>query len=52
MKIGDIVTRYPLTFADLDINELGQRIRRPYEGRVVYIHPKGCFHVRSLLVVV
>lgn len=43
VQIGDIVTRRPITFTDTakDRNE-GSRLLR---GKVVYIHPKGRFHV-------
>lgn len=37
VQIGDVVTRRPVTFDTKD----GQ----PARGRVVYIHPKGRFHV-------
>lgn len=37
VQIGDVVTRRPVTFDTRD----GPLVR----GRVVYIHPKGRFHV-------
>lgn len=40
MKIGDIVTRRPVTFYE----ELVGKTRPTMKGRVVYIHPKGRYH--------
>lgn len=41
VQLGDIVIRYPITFSNLpDAKRAG-----PMKGRVVYIHPKGRFHV-------
>lgn len=39
--VGDIVARRPVTFCDRDSAE-GTKLAR---GRVVYVHPKGRFHV-------
>lgn len=39
--VGDIVVRRPVTFCDRDSAE-GAKLAR---GRVVYVHPKGRFHV-------
>lgn len=42
MKIGDKVSRIPVTFMSVD---KGQKIRtRRKTGTVVYIHPKGRYH--------
>lgn len=40
VQIGDIVARRPVTFSDGE-NKVAQVMR----GRVVYVHPKGRFHV-------
>lgn len=40
MKIGDIVTRHPIT---LDV--IGKPDGQDMKGKVVYIHPKHRFHV-------
>lgn len=40
VRLGDIVIRYPITFTDTD----GKK-PRPMRGKVVYIHPKGRYHV-------
>ena len=46
MKIGDKVTRTPRTFGEYMEDSVGFRMHaRPMRGRVVYIHPKGRFHV-------
>lgn len=44
MKIGDKVKRTPATFgAEQIVGD--KRVKLPVEGRVVYIHPEGRFHV-------
>lgn len=42
MKLGQIVTRYPQTFREID----GERNapQKPMKGKVVYIHPLGRYH--------
>ena len=40
VQVGDIVARRPVTFSDNE-NKTAQVMR----GRVVYVHPKGRFHV-------
>lgn len=40
VQIGDIVVRRPVTFSDNE-NKTAHVMR----GRVVYVHPKGRFHV-------
>lgn len=42
MKIGDKVQRRPVTFGSLE-GENG--LRQAFTGRVVYIHPKGRYHM-------
>lgn len=42
MQIGDYVTRKPVTIGCGDDYSLA---RKPMRGRVVYIHPKGRYHV-------
>lgn len=44
MKIGEKVTRQPESFADIE-PKTGKIIRRTMRGKIVYIHPKGRFHV-------
>lgn len=41
VRVGDIVVRRPVTFYDRDSAEGTKLVR----GRVVYVHPKGRFHV-------
>lgn len=41
VRVGDIVGRHPVTFCDRNSAE-GAKLAR---GRVVYVHPKGRFHV-------
>lgn len=41
MKIGQKVTRYPVSFSEPD----GKKGRKPMTGTVVYIHPLGRFHI-------
>lgn len=43
MKLGEIVTRYPETFCELD--DKARSTRRPMKGKVVYIHPQGRYHI-------
>lgn len=43
MKIGDKVSRIPLTFMSVD---KGQKVRTKRKtGTVVYIHPKKRYHI-------
>lgn len=42
VKLGEIVTRLPVTICEMD--DKGKNNRRPMRGRVVYIHPKGRYH--------
>lgn len=44
MIVGQKVMRTPQTFNDYDI-KTNRHTVRPMRGRVVYIHPKGRFHV-------
>lgn len=44
MRVGESVVRTPETFADYDF-KTRKSISRPLRGKVVYIHPKGRFHV-------
>lgn len=41
LKIGDTVWRVPST----NVDELGRNINKPFKSTVVYIHPRGRFHV-------
>nr|WP_326184234.1 hypothetical protein [uncultured Oscillibacter sp.] len=43
MKLGEIVTRYPETFCELD--DKARSTRQPMKGEVVYIHPQGRYHI-------
>lgn len=43
VKLGQIVTRYPETFCELD--DKARSTRQPMKGTVVYIHPLGRYHV-------
>ena len=43
MKIGRKVQRYPETIYERDGEK--NTPKRPMTGRVVYIHPKGRFHI-------
>lgn len=46
MQIGDRVTRTPQTFAEsVETRERQRTQPRPMTGRVVYIHPRGRYHV-------
>lgn len=40
VAIGDIVTRTPITFSGF-----GNKDSLPMKGTVIYVHPKGRFHV-------
>ena len=40
VQVGDIVTRKPITFSDNDSKNAGW-----LQGRVVWVHPLGRFHV-------
>ena len=40
VTIGDIVTRTPITFSGF-----GNKDSLPMKGTVIYVHPKGRFHV-------
>lgn len=40
VKVGDTVRRRPVTFSDMYCKTSAQM-----EGRVVYVHPRGRFHV-------
>ena len=44
MKLGQKVTRTPLTFTDPVDRQKGEPTHRPMSGRVVYIHPLGRYH--------
>lgn len=44
MTVGQKVMRLPQTFDDFDFKK-NRSVRRPIRGTVVYIHPKGRFHV-------
>lgn len=44
MKVGDKVRRTPLTFG-VEHPLHGRQVKVPQEGKVVYIHPEGRFHV-------
>lgn len=44
VKIGDIVVRKPETFNRYD-EEKKKHINAPMRGKVVYVHPKGRFHI-------
>lgn len=39
VQVGDIVTRRPITLAGVDVTA------RSMQGRVVWVHPLGRFHV-------
>lgn len=41
VKIGQKVTRYPVSFSEPD----GKKGQKPMTGTVVYIHPLGRFHI-------
>lgn len=40
VKVGDIVTREPITFSGRESKKC-----QPQKGKVVYIHPRGRYHV-------
>ncbi len=40
VKVGDIVTRTPITFFGWESKQC-----KPRKGKVVYVHPKGRYHV-------
>ncbi len=40
VRVGDTVTRCPVSFSDTGDKQSG-----PLKGKVVYVHPKGRFHV-------
>lgn len=42
MKVGDIVTRRPITFNEKEGE--GNTPVKAMKGRVVYVHPKGRYH--------
>ncbi len=42
VRVGDTVTRCPITLGDTTDRKSG-----PMKGVVVYVHPKGRFHVVS-----
>lgn len=44
IKLGQKVTRTPLTFTDNVDRQKGEPAHRPMSGRVVYIHPQGRYH--------
>lgn len=43
VKVGDWVTRRPISFTDY--SETRTKKAREMTGQVVYIHPKGRFHL-------
>lgn len=43
MKIGQKVQRFPVSFSEQD-GKKGEA-KRPMTGTVVFIHPKGRFHI-------
>ena len=43
LEIGMVVVRTPQTIFEEEAH--GKAIRRPMRGRVVYIHPRGRFHI-------
>lgn len=44
--VGKKVTRIPRTIGVLDDSSFGTKLQaRPMRGVVVYVHPKGRFHV-------
>lgn len=43
MKLGELVTRTPETFADYDPKTRKSTVR-PMRGKIVDIHPEGRFH--------
>lgn len=47
MKLGEKVVRLPVTIEYPVITDRGiiRSERRPLSGRVVYIHPRGRYHV-------
>lgn len=40
ITVGDIVTRTPITFSGHECKQY-----QPMKGKVVYVHPRGRFHV-------
>lgn len=40
VMVGDIVTRHPIIFSDHSYKNY-----KPLSGKVIYVHPKGRFHV-------
>ncbi len=40
VRVGDIVTRYPITFTDKERKKVS-----PIQGRVIWVHPLNRFHV-------
>lgn len=45
MKLNDTVVRRPITFGDGGIDDFVSGKKKLFFGNVVYIHPKGRFHV-------
>jgi hypothetical protein len=46
VKVGQRVTRTPKTIGVLDDTNFGTKLQaKPMRGVVVYVHPKGRFHV-------
>lgn len=43
VRIGDTVTRKPLTIGDYD-EKMRKHTDKPMRGKVVYVHPLGRFH--------
>lgn len=45
VKVGDKVTRTPRTITELAAPGSTALAHKPMKGEVIYIHPKGRFHV-------
>lgn len=45
VHVGDKVTRIPRTIAELAEPGSSALVRKPMKGEVIYVHPKGRFHV-------
>lgn len=45
VKVGDKVVRRPRTIAELVAPGSTALVSKPMKGKVVYVHPKGRFHV-------
>lgn len=45
VRVGDKVTRVPNSIEELKVPGSVAMVTKPMRGTVVYVHPKGRFHV-------